>query len=68
MLAMYSSLAFDDWVKLLIFVQIAHSTVYSKTLKETPYYLVFGRAATLPVELILGVPSTDAPQSHLDYS
>ena len=29
---------------------------------------MFGRAGTLPVELILGVPSTDAPQSQLDYS
>ena len=29
---------------------------------------MFGRAATLPVGLILGVPSTDAPQSQLDYS
>ena len=54
--------------ELLPFVQLAHNTAYSKTLEETPHYLVFGRAATLPVELILGVPSTDAPQSQLDYS
>ena len=44
-------------------MQLAHNTAYSKTLEETPQYLVFGRAATLPVELILGVPFTDAPQS-----
>ena len=29
---------------------------------------MFGRTATLPIELILGVPSTDAPQNKLDYS
>ena len=29
---------------------------------------MFGRAAVLPVELILGVPATPAPQSRLDYS
>ena len=29
---------------------------------------MFGRTATLPAELILGVPSTDAPQNKLDYS
>ena len=29
---------------------------------------MFGRTATLPVELILRVPSTDAPQNKLDYS
>ena len=49
-------------------MQLAHNTAYSKTLEETPHYLVFGRAATLPVELILEVPSTDAPQCQLDYS
>ena len=68
MLAMYSNLACDNWAELLPFVQLAHNTAYSKTLEETPHYLVFGRAATLPVELILGVPSTDAPQSQLDCS
>ena len=68
MLAMYSNLACDNWAELLPFVQLAHNTAYSKTLEETPHYLVFGRAATLPVELILGVPSTDAPQHKLDYS
>ena len=68
MLAMYSNLACDNWAELLPFVPLAHNTAYSKTLEETPHYLVFGRAGTLPVELILGVPSTDAPQSQLDYS
>ena len=67
-LAMYSNLACDNWAELLPFVQLAHNTAYSKTLEETPHYLVFGRAATLPVELILGVLSTDAPQGQLDYS
>lgn len=66
---MYSNLACDNWAELLPFVQLAHNiTAYSKTLEETPHYLVFGRAATLPVELILGVPSTDAPRNKLDYS
>ena len=55
MLAMYSNLACDNWAELLPFAQLAHNTAYSKTLEETPHYLVFGRAATLPVKLILGV-------------
>ena len=29
---------------------------------------MFGRAVVLPVDLILGVPSTSAPQTQLDYS
>ena len=68
MLAMYSNLACDNWAELLPFVQLAHNTAHSKTLEETPHYLLFGRAAVLPVELILGVPSADAPQTKLDYS
>ena len=68
MLAMYSNLACDNWAELLPFVQLAQNTAHFKTLEETPQYLVFGRTATLPVELILGVPSTDAPQNKLDYS
>ena len=68
MLAMYSNLACDIWAELLPFVQLAHNSAYSKTLEESFHYLVFGRTVTLPVELILGVPSTDAPQNKLDYS
>ena len=29
---------------------------------------MFGRAAVLPVDIILRVPSTSAPQTQLDYS
>ena len=68
MLAMYSNLSCDNWAELLPFVQLAHNTAYSTTLQETPHFLVFGRAAVLPVDLILGVPPTSAPQSQLDYS
>ena len=58
----------DNWAELLPFVQLAHNTAYSTTLQETPHFLTFGRAAVLPVNLILGVPSTSAPQTQLDYS
>ena len=68
MLAMYVNLACDDWAELLPFVQLAHNTAYSSTLEETPHYLMFGRVAVLPVDLILGVPATTAPQTRLDYS
>ena len=68
MLAMYSNLACDHWAELLPIVQLAHNTAFSKTLEETPHYLVFRRTATLPVELILGVPSTDAPRNRLHCS
>ena len=68
MLSMYSYLSFDSWAELLPFVQFAHNTAYSTTIQATPHFLVFGRAAVRPVDLILGVPSTSAPQTQLDYS
>ena len=69
MLAMYSKLSFDNWAELIPFVQLAHNNIaYSTTLQETPRFLMFGRAAVLRVDLILGVPSTSAPQTQLDYS
>ena len=68
MLAMYSNLSFDNWAELLPFAQLAQNTSYSTTLQETPHFLMFRRAAVLPVDLILGVPSTSAPQTQLDYS
>ena len=68
MLAIYCNLSFDKWAELLPFVQLAHNTAYSTTRQETPHFLMFGRAAVLPVDLILGVPSTSAPQTQLDYS
>ena len=68
MLAMYSNLSFDNWAELLPFVQLAHNTAYSTTLQETPHFVMFGRAAVLPVDPVLGVRSTSAPQSQFDYS
>ena len=68
MVAMYSTLACDNWAELLPFVSLAHNTASSSTLEETPHYLAFGSAAVLPVDLILGVPATPLPQCQLDYS
>ena len=53
LLAMYSNLSWDIWAELLPFVQLAHNTAYSTTLQETPHFLMFGRAAVLPVDLHL---------------
>ena len=68
MLTMYSNLSFDNWAELLPFVQFAHNAVYSTTPQETPHCLMFRRAAVLPADLILVVPSTFAPRTQLDYS
>lgn len=68
MLAMYSNSKFDNWAELLPFVQLAHNTAYNQTLEETPHYLMFGRRALLPVDVILGAPSSDGTASRLEYS
>ena len=68
MLAMYNNLSFDNWAELLPLVQLAHNIAYSTTFQETPHFLMFSRAAVLPIDLILGVPSTSAPKNQLDYS
>ena len=47
---------------------MADNTAYSSTLEETSQYLMFGRSAILPVDLIIGAPATFVRQSRLDYS
>ena len=59
--------AFLSILSLLLLVQLCHNTAYSTTFQEIPH-LLFGRAAVLPIDLILGDSSTSAPQTQLDYS
>ena len=68
MLATLANASGDNWVELLPFVQLAHNTAYSKTLHETLHFLMFGRRATLTIDVILGVPNNSASQSRQDYS
>lgn len=56
MLAMHSSMGRDNWAELLPMVQLAYNTSFSATMHETPYFLMFGRQARLPVDVILGLP------------
>ena len=65
---MYCEVAHDDWAQLRTFVQMAHNTAYSSTLHETPHYLMFGRMPTLPIDVIMGMPQADIPDSALQYA
>ena len=47
---------------------MAHNTAYSGTLHETPHYLMFGRMPTLPIDVIMGMPQADIPDSALQYT
>ena len=65
MLAMYCDVAHDNWVQLLPFVQSAHNTAYSSTIHERPHYLMFDRMSTLPVDIIIGMPQAELPDTAL---
>ena len=56
MLAMHSSMDYNNWADLLPLVQLAYNTSFNTTMQETPYFLMFGRQARLPVDVILGIP------------
>ncbi|CAM9915145.1 unnamed protein product, partial [Choristocarpus tenellus] len=66
-LAMYSNMKQSDWASLLPFVQLAHNTPYNTTVQEIPFYLMFGRRPTLPINIILGEPEA-MPISTQEYS
>ena len=68
MLAMYVNVKYDNWAEVLPFIQLAHNTAYNETLEETPHFIIFGRRASLPVEIIIGVPCTSGFETRLDHS
>ena len=56
MLSMYSNIAQNNWAEVLPFIQLAHNTSFSSTMHETPFFLMFGRQARLPIDIIFGIP------------
>ena len=56
MLSMYSNTAQNNWTEVLPFIQLAHNTSFSSTMHETPFFLMFGRQARLPIDIIFGIP------------
>ena len=68
MLAMYCDVAHENWSQLLPFVQMAHNTAYSSTIHEAPHYLMFGRMSTLPIDIIMGMPQAELPDTALQYT
>ena len=68
MLSMHSSLNHDNWASLLPFVQLAHNTSFSATVHETPFFIMFGRPARLPVDIIFGVPYVGRTLDTAEFS
>ena len=53
---MYSNIAQNNWAEVLPFIQLAHNTYFISTMHETPFFLMFGRQARLPIDIIFGIP------------
>lgn len=53
MLAMFVNESHTDWDLLLPFVLFAYRTSVQKSTRETPFYMVFGRDARLPIDAAL---------------
>ena len=56
MISMYSNTAQNNWAEVLPFIQLAHNTFLSPTKHETPFFLVLGRQARLPINMTFGIP------------
>ncbi|KAI9550279.1 hypothetical protein GHT06_004904 [Daphnia sinensis] len=54
MLSMYVSSCHDDWDDIVDFMVFAYNTSRQETTGLTPFYLLYGREAVLPVDVTLG--------------
>ena len=55
MISMYSNIAQNSWAEVLLFIQLAHTTSFSTTMHETPFFLILGRLARLPIDIFFGI-------------
>ena len=55
-LSMYSNIAQNKWAEVLPFIQLAHNTFFCSTMHETTFFLMFGRQARLPLDIVFGIP------------
>jgi hypothetical protein len=58
----------DDWDKLLPYIQLSYNTSVKATTKCTPFELMFGRAARLPLDLIIPEIDLDLQLTPEQYS
>lgn len=56
----------SDWDDLLDFCLFAHRILVIKSLDESPFYLLYGRDAVLPCDLVLGLPNNQEDYSFED--
>ena len=68
MLSMYSNIAQNNWAEVLPFIQLAHNASFSSTMHETPFFLMFGRQARLPIDIIFGIPHVGRSTTTEEYA
>ena len=56
MMAMYVNERHDDWDRFLPFALFAYRTSVQSLVKETPFFLLYGRYARLPLDVTLRTP------------
>ena len=56
----------DDWDQLIDYVLFAYRTSKQDSSKFTPFFLMYGREATLPVDLNCEQPSHSTPDTRCD--
>ena len=53
MISMYVNAQHSDWDEFLPHVVFAYNTSYQESMRTTPFYLVYGRQAVLPLDAVL---------------
>ena len=68
MLSMFVSADHSDWDELLPFITFAYNTSRQETTGRTPFYLLHGREAVLPIDASLGIRMDPQTDGHVDYA
>ena len=66
MLTHYTNSHQNDWDVYLPYVLLAYRTTPHHTLKETPFYMLYGRNARFPFDSLLPIPPLDDPTMQLE--
>ena len=51
-----------------MYIQLAHNTSFSTTMHETPFFLMFGQQARLPIDIIFDIPHVDISTTTEEFA
>jgi hypothetical protein len=67
MLSMYVDSQHQDWDRFLPYVVFAYNTTLHPATNESPFFMLYGREARLPVDVAMGMPVEEGHQEQEDY-